>query len=524
MFSYEERIKAVKLLIKYNMSSATVRRELGYPSKKALTLWYREYIEKGDLHKKYNKKHKFTEEEKHKAVKHYLEHGKCVSRTVRILGYPSRRTLEFWIEEIAPQEKKSCHLGNSLVKYTQKQKEEAVISLCLRNKPAKEIADDFGVPRGTLYTWKRQFLNEGSKQTVTKKTNSKKSNKTKEELVDTEDLLKQKMLLTGKVDKLQQEIFRLELERDILKTAAELIKKEKGVNLETLSNREKAIVINALRDKAPLKDLLEILNIAKSSYHYQVIALNKTDKYHEIRKRIKKVFNESSKTYGYRRVHSSIKSSGTIISEKVVRRVMKEEKLIVPVIRRKRFNSYKGEISPEVENIINRDFKAEKPNLKWLTDITEFSIPAGKIYLSPIIDCFDGLPVSWTIGTSPNAELVNKMLDNAITILKDNERPIVHSDRGSHYRWPGWIERMEKAKLTRSMSKKGCSPDNAACEGFFGRLKNEIFYGRSWIGVTIDQFIDKLNEYITWYAEKRIKISLGGMSPLDYRKSLGLVA
>ena len=90
------------------------------------------------------------------------------------------------------------------------------------------------------------------------------------------------------------------------------------------------------------------------------------------------------------------------------------------------------------------------------------------------------------------------------------------------YRWPGWIGRMEKAGLTRSMSKKGCSPDNSACEGFFGRLKNELFYGCSWAGVTIDQFIEQLNEYIQWYAEKRIKLSLGGMSPLDYRRSLGL--
>jgi len=105
----------------------------------------------------------------------------------------------------------------------------------------------------------------------------------------------------------------------------------------------------------------------------------------------------------------------------------------------------------------------------------------------------------------------------------ENEKPIVHSDCGCHYRWPGWIERIEKAELIRSMSKKGCSPDNAACEGFFGRLKNEMFYGHSWTGVTTKQFIDILNEYIKWYAEKRIKLSLGGMSPLDYRRSLGFV-
>lgn len=176
-----------------------------------------------------------------------------------------------------------------------------------------------------------------------------------------------------------------------------------------------------------------------------------------------------------------------------------------------------------MDNIIARDFHAEKPNEKWLTDITEFHIPAGKVYLSPIIDCFDGLPVSWTIGTAPNAELVNTMLDEAISNLKGNEKTIIYSDRGAHYRWEGWIKRIEKAGLIRSMSRKGCSPDNSACEGFFGRLKNEMFYGHSWKNITIEQFIDVVNDYIIWYSEKRIKISLGGLSPLQYRKKLGFL-
>lgn len=148
---------------------------------------------------------------------------------------------------------------------------------------------------------------------------------------------------------------------------------------------------------------------------------------------------------------------------------MKEENLVVKAVKRKKYNSYMGEISPAVENKVNRDFHADNPNEKWLTDITEFHIPDGKVYLSPIIDCFDGLPVAWTIGTHPDAELVK--LDNAIATLKDDEKPLVHSDRGVHYRWLGWIERMDKAGLTRSMSKKGCSPDNSVCEGLFWSTK-----------------------------------------------------
>ncbi len=107
-----------------------------------------------------------------------------------------------------------------------------------------------------------------------------------------------------------------------------------------------------------------------------------------------------------------------------------------------------GEISPAPDNLLNRDFSASAPNEKWLTDITEFQIPAGKVYLSPMIDCFDGMVVSWSIGTRPDAELVNSMLDAAIqTVTVSSDRPVVHSDRGGHYRWPGWLSRIAEAQL-----------------------------------------------------------------------------
>lgn len=129
----------------------------------------------------------------------------------------------------------------------------------------------------------------------------------------------------------------------------------------------------------------------------------------------------------------------------------------------RKYISYKDEISPEVENTINRNFHVEKPNVKWLTDITEFAVPAGKVYLSPIIDCFDVMVVSRNICINPNSILVNNMLDEAVKNLKPDDHPIVHSDRGCHYRWPGRIKRMGRAKFTRSMSQKGYSPKNSAC-------------------------------------------------------------
>ena len=246
------------------------------------------------------------------------------------------------------------------------------------------------------------------------------------------------------------------------------------------------------------------------------------DKYLVVRQTITDIFELNHRCYGYRRLQASLTRQCVTISEKVVRRLMKQESLVVAKPKRRRYGSYLGEISPAPENLINRDFQAAAPNEKWLTDITEFQIPAGKVYLSPMIDCFDGLVISWTIGTHPNAELVNTMLDAAIeTVAQINDRPIIHSDRGAHYRWPGWLARVGEAKLIRSMSRKGCSPDNAACEGFFGRLKTELFYPGNWQTTTIEHFIVEVDSYIRWYNEERIKISLGSRSPMEYRANLG---
>jgi len=266
-----------------------------------------------------------------------------------------------------------------------------------------------------------------------------------------------------------------------LKKANELLKKGLGVDLERLTNREKTLLVDALKDLYRLPELLAQLELVRSSYFYHRARVNLADKYLAIRRSITEIFEINHRCYGYRRLQASLARQRVTISEKVVQRLMKQEGLVVAKPKRRRYGSYLGEISPAPENLINRDFQATAPNEKWPTDITEFQIPASKVYLSPIIDCFDGLVISWSIGTQPDAALVNTMLDAAIeTVAEGEARPIVHSDRGAHYRWPGWLPRIGDAKLVRSMSHKGCSQDNAACEGFFGRLKTELFYPRDW--------------------------------------------
>ena len=510
MYSREKQMKAVELYIKYDESAADTIRELGYPDRKTLRSWYRMYLEEqetGVLPDRYSRTPKFTEQQKQTAVRHYLEHGRRFQRTVKALGYPSRETLRHWCRELVPDRCRKCR---GSIKYTQEQKREAVGSLCTRESSAKKVAHVHGVSRPTLYQWKKKLLGK-EVQAAMPDTENGKAQKTKEELLE-------------EIETLQKQIRRLKLERDVLEHTAEIIKKEPGIDPKNLANREKTILVDALRKNHPLKDLLDCLSMSRSSYFYQRSQLLAKDKHGEIKDRIRVLFEENGRCYGYRRIHALLFREGIRISEKIVQRIMAECALVVFGKKKRKYNSYQGEKTPAARNLLKRDFHANAPNTKWLTDITEFALPAGKVYLSPIIDCFDGMAVSWTMGTSPDAELVNTMLDMAVATLKDDECPIVHSDRGAHYRWPGWLKRMEDRNLVRSMSKKGCSPDNSACEGFFGRIKNEMFYNMTWAGVSVDEFMEILNEYLYWYNETRIKMSLGAMSPQEYRNNLGLAA
>lgn len=423
------------------------------------------------------------------------------------MGYPGKDLLRQWCNEHLPERKKPIR---SSISYSDAYKQRAVIDFALRSGSATQIADKYQVSRQVLYSWKDELQIEKSPPSMLQKKNESQE--------------KSNQILVGEVEALQLEIRRLQLEKEILEGTVELIKKDPGADPKKLTNREKTLLICTLTERYNLHELLESLDIARSSFFYHKKVISAPNKYEDLIVKIKEIYTESDGTYGYRRVHAALKQMMITVSEKVVRRLMKESGLVVIQKKKRKYSSYKGEKLPSATNLIKRNFHASKPNRKWLTDITEFHIPAGKVYLSPVVDCFDGLIVSWTIGTSPNADMANSMLDLATATLKRNEKPIIHSDRGFHYRLPGWLSRVNEHGLKRSMSKKGYTPDNAACEGVFGRIKNEMFYNKSWTGVSVDEFMKILDDYLWWYNEKRIKISLGGISPMQYRKSLGLAS
>ena len=249
------------------------------------------------------------------------------------------------------------------------------------------------------------------------------------------------------------------------------------------------------------------------------------------RKAVVDAFEASGGTYGHGRMHAQVNASGDMrVGERTVRGVMEEEGLAARVARkRRRHGSYQGETSEAPDNLLRdergrHDFRADRPNEKRATDVTELRIPAGKACLSPIVDCFDGMPPGWSISTSPDAEMANSSLPGACELLGEGDHPLTHGDRGCHYRWPGWIGICEKHGLVRSMSRKGRGPDNSRCEGFFGRLKAGYFYGCDWDGVTVKEFADMLDAYLRWHGDVRIKSDLGYMSPGQYRESQGLAA
>ena len=298
-----------------------------------------------------------------------------------------------------------------------------------------------------------------------------------------------------------------------------------GWDPASISNRRKCELGERLRRATglPLRSITGFLRISKSSYEYHRARLGR-DKYADLRREVRSLSEEGRRAWGYRVIWARLRRRGIRVSEKVVRRSMREEDVgaVYAKRRRRRYSSYAGEISKAPPNLVGRDFRADSPDELWLTDITEFRLPCGsKAYLSAVVDCFDGRPAGWAAGPRPDAALADASLIAALAQRRPGARTTIHSDRGGHYRWPGWVSICERHGLARSMSRKGCTPDNAAMEGFFGRLKNEFFYYRDWRGVNVDGFVARLESYLEYYRRDRIRESLGWLSPDEYRRKLG---
>lgn len=187
-------------------------------------------------------------------------------------------------------------------------------------------------------------------------------------------------------------------------------------------------------------------------------------------------------------------------------------------VRRKKYKSYKGDVGKSAPHILKRDFKAERPVQKWTTDVTEFSVSEGKLYLSPILDMYNGEIISYDIGRSPNFQQTMSMLNAALSRYKDLTGLILHSDQGWQYRQMEYQHKLKERGIVQSMSRKGNCLDNAMMENFFGIMKSEMFYGHEKEFQTLEKLELAIREYIEYYNHIRIKLRLKGMSPVRYRE------
>lgn len=264
--------------------------------------------------------------------------------------------------------------------------------------------------------------------------------------------------------------------------------------------------------------MCKVLGISRSSYYkYQKRVKPEKEKRDE---KLCELITEYHATYdgilGYRRMTMFInRLNQTNYSEKYIHRLMKYLN-IKARIRRKKVNRKKSKPDYIKENILNRNFKAERPNEKWLTDITEFSIPGDtrKLYLSPIMDLYDNSIIEYNISFRNNNQIVFKMFDNARKKYPD-AKPIFHSDRGFQYTSKILKDKIEQAGMIQSMSRVGKCIDNGPMEGFFGTLKSEMFYGRKF--KSLEELKQKIIEYITFYNEKRFQKRLKCLTPCEYR-------
>lgn len=269
-----------------------------------------------------------------------------------------------------------------------------------------------------------------------------------------------------------------------------------------------------LRHKFDLNLLLNQTNMARSNFYYYQKKSKSIDKYQVVKELIKSIYHKHKGRYGYRRITDELNNKGMVINHKTVLRLMKLLGL-KSLIRVKKYKSYKGEQGKIAPNLLKRNFKAEAPNQKWATDITEFNISGKKLYLSPIIDLFNQEIISYELTERPVFNQVVMMLEKAFKKIPNDTNLTLHSDQGWQYQMKQYQYLLKEKGIKQSMSRKGNCLDNAIIENFFGILKSELFYIQKF--ASLEELKREIKKYINYYNNVRIKSNLNKMSPIQYR-------
>ena len=274
-------------------------------------------------------------------------------------------------------------------------------------------------------------------------------------------------------------------------------------------------VVQKLRQEFSLSLLLEIAQISRATFYYHLKQMRLPDKYKEVKAEITLIYHENKGRYGYRRITTELHNRGFSCNHKTVQRLMRDLGLVCRV-RIKKYRSYKGEVGKIAPNLLNREFYAEKPNQKWVTDVTEFNLFGQKLYLSPILDLHNGYLVNYTLFQRPVLTMVTTMLEKAFETIPDGTDLILHSDQGWQYQHKQYQRMLRKKGIRQSMSRKGNCLDNAVMENFFGLLKSELLYLQEF--ESMEHFKLELLDYLDYYNNRRIKAKLKGLPPAIHRQ------
>lgn len=279
-------------------------------------------------------------------------------------------------------------------------------------------------------------------------------------------------------------------------------------------------MLQGLRPDYPLGLLLRAAGLSRSTFYYHVKAMSTQDKYAAIKSKIRMLDERHQGRYGYRRITAALRQAGEMINHKSVQRLMQQLGL-QSLVRPKKYRSYRGAVGRIAPNLLERQFQAERPNQKWVTDVTEFHVNGQKLYLSPVMDLYNGEIIAWHTERRPVFRLVSSMLQKAFSRLKLSEKPLLHSDQGWQYQQTMYRKLLHEHAVVQSMSRKGNCLDNAAMESFFGTLKSEFFYLNHF--ESIEQLQTGIRQYIHYYNHERIRTKLKGLSPVQYRNQALLI-
>ena len=289
--------------------------------------------------------------------------------------------------------------------------------------------------------------------------------------------------------------------------------------------------------KCSLDFILETINsndslpsLPRSDYYYWKNRTDPDAKNSDLMDAITTIYTVNHKRYGYRRITLQLKNDGWTVNHKVVKRLMSKLNLY-GITPRAKYKSYKGDFNGTVDNKLLykrvdtkrhraeyiRDFSTTDVNEKWTTDVSEFHIAAGKLYLSPILDMHNREIVSYNISKSPGYMQITDMLNKAFNKFDDLSNLIFHSDQGWQYQMYQYHKALRERGITQSMSRKGNCLDNSPMENFFGKMKNEMFYGHEYEFKTLEQLQKAMEDYIEYYNNERIQIKLKGLTPCQAR-------